>query len=181
MNALLGQTVRLGNSVSSRRGNELSAARAPVAAPRARGAVQTQCSLKELRDRISSVKNTKKITDAMKLVAAAKVRRAQDAVVSGRPFSENLVKVRLHPQCGLGTRLLCGARLRGCWQAGAREASSALRAVSERVRGGPIADPPPCGHSGALRRQHSPSRGAYRRTTVRCSPSEEGCGCCGVW
>lgn len=49
--------------------------------------------LKELRDRIGSVKNTKKITDAMKLVAAAKVRRAQEAVVNGRPFSENLVKV----------------------------------------------------------------------------------------
>merc|ERR1712187_578346 len=40
-----------------------------------------------------SVKNTKKITDAMKLVAAAKVRRAQEAVVKGRPFAENLVKV----------------------------------------------------------------------------------------
>ena len=39
------------------------------------------------------MKNTQKITDAMKLVAAAKVRRAQDAVVNGRPFSENLVKV----------------------------------------------------------------------------------------
>lgn len=50
--------------------------------------------MKELRDRIGSVKNTKKITDAMKLVAAAKVRRAQEAVVNGRPFSENLVKVR---------------------------------------------------------------------------------------
>lgn len=49
--------------------------------------------MKELRDRIGSVNNTKKITDAMKLVAAAKVRRAQDAVVNGRPFSENLVKV----------------------------------------------------------------------------------------
>lgn len=48
---------------------------------------------KELRDRIGSIKNTKKITDAMKLVAAAKVRRAQAAVVDGRPFSENLVKV----------------------------------------------------------------------------------------
>jgi len=42
---------------------------------------------------MGSVKNTKKITDAMKLVAAAKVRRAQDAVVNGRPFAENLVKV----------------------------------------------------------------------------------------
>jgi F-type H+-transporting ATPase subunit gamma len=42
---------------------------------------------------MDSVKNTKKITDAMKLVAAAKVRRAQAAVVNGRPFAENLVKV----------------------------------------------------------------------------------------
>ncbi|KAJ6816198.1 ATP synthase gamma chain 1, chloroplastic-like [Iris pallida] len=51
------------------------------------------CSLRDLRDRINSVKNTQKITEAMKLVAAAKVRRAQEAVVSGRPFSETLVEV----------------------------------------------------------------------------------------
>ena len=51
-------------------------------------------SLKDTRDRISSVKNTQKITEAMKLVSAAKVRRAQDAVINGRPFAENLVKVR---------------------------------------------------------------------------------------
>lgn len=50
-------------------------------------------ALKDLRDRIGSVKNTKKITDAMKLVAAAKVRKAQSAVLGARPFSENLVKV----------------------------------------------------------------------------------------
>merc|ERR1719434_552349 len=49
--------------------------------------------MKALRDRMDSVANTKKITDAMKLVAAAKVRRAQEAVVRGRPFAENLVKV----------------------------------------------------------------------------------------
>eukprot|EP00184_Porphyridium_aerugineum_P008804 CAMPEP_0184691462 /NCGR_PEP_ID=MMETSP0313-20130426/308_1 /TAXON_ID=2792 /ORGANISM="Porphyridium aerugineum, Strain SAG 1380-2" /LENGTH=362 /DNA_ID=CAMNT_0027149185 /DNA_START=88 /DNA_END=1176 /DNA_ORIENTATION=+ len=50
-------------------------------------------SSKELRDRIASVKNTQKITTAMKLVAAAKVRRAQDAVLRTRPFSETLQKV----------------------------------------------------------------------------------------
>lgn len=49
--------------------------------------------LRELRERIASVKNTQKITEAMKLVAAAKVRRAQEAVVNGRPFSETLVEV----------------------------------------------------------------------------------------
>lgn len=49
--------------------------------------------LSAIRDRIESVKNTKKITSAMKLVAAAKVRRAQDAVLATRPFSETLQSV----------------------------------------------------------------------------------------
>lgn len=113
--------------------------------------------IKEVRDRIGSVKNTKKITDAMKLVAAAKVRRgtrlglserlaraggrergggavsavgmegvrasarnasrrslpqvrrAQEAVVNGRPFAENLVKARAR---GLGAGV---DRARGGW------------------------------------------------------------------
>ena len=42
-------------------------------------------NLKEIRDRIVSVKNTRKITEAMRLVAAAKVRRAQDQVLKSRP------------------------------------------------------------------------------------------------
>mmetsp|Transcript_32813 Transcript_32813/g.60132 ORF Transcript_32813/g.60132 Transcript_32813/m.60132 type:complete len:369 (+) Transcript_32813:65-1171(+) len=46
-----------------------------------------------IRDRISTVNNTKKITSAMKLVAAAKVRRAQDSVMATRPFSETLQSV----------------------------------------------------------------------------------------
>lgn len=50
-------------------------------------------SIRELRDRIGSVKNTKKITTAMKLVAAAKVRRAQDNALKSRPFSEELEKL----------------------------------------------------------------------------------------
>ena len=53
----------------------------------------SRASVKELRDRVGSVKNTKKITSAMKLVAAAKVRRAQDAVLKTHPFSETLQKV----------------------------------------------------------------------------------------
>ncbi|KAH8073848.1 proton-transporting ATP synthase [Aureococcus anophagefferens] len=44
----------------------------------------------ELRDRIATVGNTQKITEAMRLVAAAKVRRAQEAVLQTRPFSETL-------------------------------------------------------------------------------------------
>jgi len=58
-----------------------------------RGTLQVVAGLKEVRDRIASVKNTQKITEAMKLVAAAKVRRAQEAVINSRPFTENLVKV----------------------------------------------------------------------------------------
>jgi F-type H+-transporting ATPase subunit gamma len=49
--------------------------------------------LSAIRDRIATVKNTRKITMAMKLVAAAKVRRAQDAVLATRPFSETLQSV----------------------------------------------------------------------------------------
>jgi len=68
--------------------------KANVASARpARGSLQVVAGLKEVRDRIASVKSTIKITEAMKLVAAAKVRRAQEAVINGRPFSENLVKV----------------------------------------------------------------------------------------
>src|SRR5512139_67763 len=47
-------------------------------------------SLKALKGRIASVKSTQKITKAMKMVAAAKLRRAQQAAEAGRPYSERL-------------------------------------------------------------------------------------------
>ncbi|MFM7424099.1 MAG: F0F1 ATP synthase subunit gamma, partial [Elainella sp.] len=50
-------------------------------------------NLKEIRDRIDSVKNTRKITEAMRLVAAAKVRRAQEQVTATRPFADRLAQV----------------------------------------------------------------------------------------
>jgi len=50
-------------------------------------------NLKTIRDRIKSVKNTKKITEAMRLVAAAKVRRAQEQVTATRPFADRLAEV----------------------------------------------------------------------------------------
>jgi F-type H+-transporting ATPase subunit gamma len=50
-------------------------------------------SLKAIRKRISSVKNTQKITRAMKLVSAAKLRRAQDAIVAARPYVRSLERV----------------------------------------------------------------------------------------
>ncbi len=50
-------------------------------------------SLKAIRKRITSVKNTQKITRAMKLVAAAKLRRAQESIVAARPYAEVLEQV----------------------------------------------------------------------------------------
>merc|ERR1719159_932472 len=66
-----------------------------VAAPDVSRVAEPQmgATIRELRDRVSSVKNTKKITSAMKLVAAAKVRRAQEAVLRSRPFSETLERI----------------------------------------------------------------------------------------
>lgn len=58
-------------------------------------------NLKTIRDRIKSVKNTRKITEAMRLVAAAKVRRAQEQVTATRPFADRLAQVLY----GLQTRL----------------------------------------------------------------------------
>ena len=47
-------------------------------------------SLKDLKNRIASVKSTRKITSAMKMVAAAKLRRAQDAAEAARPYAEKM-------------------------------------------------------------------------------------------
>ncbi len=49
--------------------------------------------LKEVRERITSVQNTMQITSAMKMVAAAKLRRAQDAITRMRPYAEKLQAV----------------------------------------------------------------------------------------
>src|SRR5690242_18117464 len=50
-------------------------------------------SLKDLKNRIASVKSTQKITKAMQMVAAAKLRRAQDAAIAARPYAERMTQV----------------------------------------------------------------------------------------
>jgi len=50
-------------------------------------------SLKAIRNRITSVKNTRKITRAIKLVSTAKLRRAQEAVIAARPYAQAITKV----------------------------------------------------------------------------------------
>ncbi|CAM9274976.1 unnamed protein product [Ectocarpus sp. 4 AP-2014] len=68
---------------------------AVLASPARRSVVTPRMGGKEnaIRQRIVTVNNTKKITTAMRLVAAAKVRRAQDAVLRTRPFSETLQSI----------------------------------------------------------------------------------------
>ncbi|APX89251.1 F0F1 ATP synthase subunit gamma [Brevirhabdus pacifica] len=70
-------------------------------------------SLKDLKNRIESVKSTRKITKAMQMVAAAKLRRAQEAAEAGRPYAErfNAVLGGLAASVGTGDnapRLLAG-------------------------------------------------------------------------
>src|SRR5258705_4194510 len=50
-------------------------------------------SLKDLKVRINSVKSTQKITSAMKMVAAAKLRRAQAAAEAARPYAERMERM----------------------------------------------------------------------------------------
>jgi F-type H+-transporting ATPase subunit gamma len=50
-------------------------------------------SLKDLKNRIASVKSTQKITKAMQMVAAAKLRRAQEAAIAARPYAERMTQV----------------------------------------------------------------------------------------
>jgi len=53
-------------------------------------------NLRDIRRRIVGVKSTSKITQAMKMVAAAKLRRAQDAIVSARPYAHEMQKLMRH-------------------------------------------------------------------------------------
>ena len=57
--------------------------------------------LKEVRNRISSVGSTRQITQAMKLVSAAKLRRAQDAVTRMRPYAEKLQEILVNVSASL--------------------------------------------------------------------------------
>lgn len=57
-------------------------------------------SLKEVKQRIQSVSSTQQITKAMKMVAAAKLRRAQDRIVQLRPYSEKLASLLANVSSG---------------------------------------------------------------------------------
>ena len=61
-------------------------------------------SLDDLKKRISSVKSTQKITKAMKMVAAAKLKRAQDSAEKGRPYSKKMNNIILNLSNGISDK-----------------------------------------------------------------------------
>ena len=61
-------------------------------------------SLDDLKKRIASVKSTQKITKAMKMVAAAKLRRAQENAEKGRPYSEKMNNIILNLSSGISDK-----------------------------------------------------------------------------
>jgi F-type H+-transporting ATPase subunit gamma len=69
-------------------------------------------TLREVRSRISGVKQTQKITKAMKMVAAAKLRRAQSAVLAARPYARGMRDLLQHllPTVEPGSEPLLGVR-----------------------------------------------------------------------
>ena len=70
-------------------------------------------NLKDLKNRIESVKNTRKITKAMQMVAAAKLRRAQDAAEASRPYSERFNNVLASLAASVGSSESAPILLRG--------------------------------------------------------------------
>ena len=70
-------------------------------------------SLKDLRNRIDSVKSTRKITQAMKMVAASKLRRAQEVAESARPYSEKLSNIMSSLNLSLKDSEISPAMLKG--------------------------------------------------------------------
>ena len=61
-------------------------------------------SLDDLKKRITSVKSTQKITKAMKMVAAAKLKRAQESAEKGRPYSEKMNNIILNLSSGISDK-----------------------------------------------------------------------------
>ena len=95
-------------------------------------------SLKDLKNRINSVKSTQKITSAMKMVAAAKLRRAQEQAEASRPFAERMERVVGALAANMAGQEGAPAMLAGTWEIEAREPENrierAVRATRSRIR-----------------------------------------------
>ena len=62
-------------------------------------------NLKEIRNRISSVSSTMQITSAMKMVSAAKLKKAQDAITAMRPYADKLTELLISKIWPLGQEI----------------------------------------------------------------------------
>jgi F-type H+-transporting ATPase subunit gamma len=62
-------------------------------------------NLKDIRSRIATVKSTQQVTSAMKMVSAAKLRKAQDAIVQMRPYAEKLNEILSHVNSNLDSEV----------------------------------------------------------------------------
>ena len=107
-------------------------------------------SLKDLRNRIASVKATQKITKAMQMVAAAKLRRAQEAAEAARPYAERMARCspisppRMAGRAG-APPLLAGTGKEQCICSSSAPPSAACAAAStRRSRGWPASMPTGC-------------------------------------
>ena len=109
-------------------------------------------NLKDLKNRIASVKNTRKITKAMQMVAAAKLRRAQEAAEQSRPYTERFNAVMAGLAASVGgsdsaPKLLVGYRQRSGASAGCHDVRAWLvrwfqlqhRQAGQKARAGRIA------------------------------------------
>ena len=65
--------------------------------------IDKMANLKEIRSRISSVSSTMQITGAMKMVSAAKLKKAQDAIIAMKPYAYKLKQLLEHLSSALGS------------------------------------------------------------------------------
>ena len=87
-------------------------------------------SLIDIRRRIRSVKNTQQITKAMKMVSAAKLRRAQDRVIAARPYAAMLQQDA--GECGRGRGGRRGSGESRCWRNRAEKRIQLLLLTADR-------------------------------------------------
>ena len=65
-------------------------------------------NLKEIRNRIASVKTTRQVTSAMKMVSAAKLKKAQDSILQIRPYADKLYEILTSLSASLETADFAG-------------------------------------------------------------------------
>src|SRR5213596_3634848 len=101
-------------------------------------------TLKAIRKRISSIRNTQQITKAMKMVSAAKLRRAQEAAVQARPYADKMAELLRNVAQQLGHLVRVRTSLhRGFLRAAQLRRRDHLHGLGDLLRVADRADPLP--------------------------------------